>query len=186
MSTDLWALPALGDECTVELRLRYRLEQAGRWAPSLSFDRELSISEPFIGLGGTKDVMDEYAVKYVPVNVFDWQSGIRELHIAKHGLSVADTFEFGRKDGDMMACPLQALSRSDGLIAGPPCPPWSSAGQRRARDDPRVEPFDRLLLWLQRLYMQGLLFSILENVPHIYSLQTARAASAMGILSSSS
>ena len=101
------AAPTLiGDGHTPELRLRYRLRNAGRWAPSPVFPGELLVSEPFIGLGGTKDVMDEYNVQYRPVTVYDLQAGLRELLIAKHGLSVADTFEHGFHDGDMLECPL--------------------------------------------------------------------------------
>ena len=153
----------------VELRVRHRLMQSGTPLPAPTFAGDLVIAEPFIGLGGTRDVMEEWEVGYKPTNVYDTQPGLRELHIAKHGLATADTFDLGSREGDMMAVPLVALEASHGVVAGPPCPPWSPIGPKRKREDARVDPFDRLLAWLRSLYVRGLLFFIIENVTQIFS-----------------
>ena len=153
---------------TVETRVRHRLADAGVVLPSPSFPRRLSVTEPFIGMAGMHEVMAEWGVAYDPVNVYELQNNLRELMSVKFGTAVADTFELGSPSGDMLHVALQMLLASDGLVAGPPCQPWTPKGTKRGRDDARVDAFDRLLLWIQHLYFRGLLFVILENVKEIF------------------
>ena len=160
----------MDDPCwaEVEIRVRHRLLKAGCEAPTINSPRPLLVSEPFVGLAGTHDVMQEWQIPYEPINVYDIQSGLREILCVKFGRDISDRCELGLIDGNMLNVPLQLLSGGDGLVAGPPCPPWSSIGPKLGIDDMRVQPFERLLAWLTQLYVMGLLFVIIENVQQIF------------------
>ncbi len=86
---------------------------------------------------------------------------LRKLH-GKH----AD-IHCGEPDGDFTTVDVNDLEPADGLIAGPPCAPWSSVGPRKGTDDPRSCVFDHVLEAVCMLAHKGLLFFILENVPGI-------------------
>jgi len=78
-------------------------------------------------------------------------------------------------EGDVMDLPLFELENAHALVAGPPCPPWSSAEMRLGEDDPRSEVFLRVVRWVVELGQRGtLLFFVLENVPGI--LTTMRSS----------
>ena len=51
----------------------------------------------------------------------------------------------GRRTGDVLACNEEEWSRVDWVIAGPPCPPFSSIKANRApEDDPGEEVFRKV------------------------------------------
>ncbi|CAK0848819.1 unnamed protein product, partial [Prorocentrum cordatum] len=68
-----------------------------------------------------------------------------------------------------MKVPLhQIVGPCDGLVAGPPCPPWSPQGPRKGREDPRSDIYCRVVCWAVELIKDGhLLFVVLENVKGI-------------------
>ena len=53
----------------------------------------------------------------------------------------------------------------DGLICGPPCPPFSSIGLRRAGKDSREQVFEAVRMLLVKQGFLGMAFWILEMVP---------------------
>ena len=57
------------------------------------------------------------------------------------------------------------LRRVDGIVGGPPCPPWSTIGGRAGSEDPRSGPFNRFLDILEDQGQKGCLFFIMEMVP---------------------
>lgn len=75
----------------------------------------------------------------------------------------------GAKHGDILKVkPHQLQTRCDFLVAGPPCPPWSSQGVRHSLKDTRAEVFLKILEWVYYLiYFGGLIGVVLENVPGI-------------------
>ena len=75
----------------------------------------------------------------------------------------------GAKLGDILKVPLSQLhTRCDFLVAGPPCPPWSSQGVRHSLGDARAEVFLKILEWVYYLaHYGGLIGVVLENVPGI-------------------
>jgi hypothetical protein len=57
------------------------------------------------------------------------------------------------------------------LVAGPPCPPWSSAGQKRGADDDRSQVFDRVVEVIEKLSKKAnstLLAVVIEEVPELF------------------
>ena len=68
------------------------------------------------------------------------------------------------ESGDIMRVAPASIPDADGLISGPPCPPFSSGGKRLCFDDARARVFDQVIVWIKELYKRGLLFFIIENV----------------------
>lgn len=71
----------------------------------------------------------------------------------------------GRKDGDILTMDFATLAPVHVLVAGPPCPPWSSIGKKGFDDDPRALVFRKVLELAKRQKENGELKAvILENV----------------------
>eukprot|EP00435_Cladocopium_sp_Y103_P011248 s3540_g2.t3 len=77
----------------------------------------------------------------------------------------------GPTQGDLLRLDLSKLPAVDVLIAGPPCPPWSSAGSRKGTKDPRAEVFWRVIDLIAELVRRpgddSLRCFVLENVEGI-------------------
>eukprot|EP00434_Breviolum_minutum_P005284 symbB.v1.2.004659.t1/scaffold268.1/size246746/10 len=88
----------------------------------------------------------------------------RNLQHAKHEW-------LGQTQGDLLRLDLSRLPAVDVLIAGPPCPPWSRAGQRKGEEDPRSEVFWRVIDLIAELVRRpgddALRCFVLENVEGI-------------------
>lgn len=82
---------------------------------------------------------------------------------------VDPVLHLGATHGDILKVPLHKLQkRCDFLVAGPPCPPWSSQGVRHSLEDARADVFLKILEWVYYLaYFGGLIGVVLENVPGI-------------------
>ena len=71
----------------------------------------------------------------------------------------------GPEDGNLMNVKMKDLPSAEALIAGPPCPPWSSMGLKRALRDKRAHVFKRIIRWCIHLARRGdLQFFVIENV----------------------
>ena len=72
----------------------------------------------------------------------------------------------GQSDGDMLKVKPADVPDADCLLAGPPCPPWSSSGRMRGWKDVRALPCKHLFAWLRHLCQRKhpLRFFIIENV----------------------
>ena len=79
--------------------------------------------------------------------------------------------------GDMLTTSLDSFADANILVAGPPCPPFSSCGKRLALEDCRAKPFERCVDVLAKLDSRAgraagsnrgprdqLMFFLLENV----------------------
>ena len=64
-----------------------------------------------------------------------------------------------------MNIPPSAVPDAEALIAGPPCPPFSSIGVQMGLRDPRAAVFARVLSWIRHLAKRSLQFYVIENVP---------------------
>ena len=74
-------------------------------------------------------------------------------------------FHYGPQRGDVCSMEPNSLPDAEGLISGPPCPPFSSMGKTGGWRDPRAKVLLRILRWLRVLVRRGCLrFFILENV----------------------
>ena len=107
---------------------------------------------------------------------WDTDVACRAIHEVIHGAGHPG-FHFGQPAGDIMATSLDKFPDSNILVAGPPCPPFSSSGKRRALEDPRAAPFQRCVDVLAELDSRShcaagsdsasrdeLMFFLLENV----------------------
>eukprot|EP00969_Alexandrium_andersonii_P123402 5453588-Alexandrium_andersonii.AAC.1 len=51
--------------------------------------------------------------------------------------------------GNIFRLPLADLvGEVEGLVSGPPCPPWSSIGARLGSADARSSVFERVVAWI--------------------------------------
>ena len=67
--------------------------------------------------------------------------------------------------GDIMRVKLASLPDAEAVISGPPCPPWSSIGRKRAAGDERARILWRVVKWCGCLARRKVLqFFVLENV----------------------
>ena len=112
--------------------LPLRFDRAGLDRPTFRFARQLAISEPCAGMFSSHVSLREWGVDYKPVNVFDKIEGYRQLWTHFFGEGLVNQFRCGR-EGDLLQFPLAGLDYRDGLIGGPPCPPWAANGDARAR-----------------------------------------------------
>ena len=80
-----------------------------------------------------------------------------------------ETLFFGQRGGNVCDVPLGSLDISaDGLVSGPPCPPYSTMGQRLGTADPRANVFLIVAKWILHLVRYGSLrFFVVENASGI-------------------
>ena len=153
--------------------LPLRFDRAGLARPTFQFARRLAISEPCACIFSSHVSLSEWGVNYTPVNVFDKIEGYRELWTHFFGEALANQFRCGR-EGDLLQFPLAGLQDCDGLIGGPPCPPWAANGKRKGCADVRSLVYDRLVEWIAHLALRGqLLFFAIENATGILSAASA-------------
>lgn len=133
--------------------------------PKLS--RKLRVAQPCVGMdyGEAWSVME---VGCEPCNIYDVEERYREalgtMIWEKHG--VRPMLHMGKVEGDVSKARLQDLEGNvDVLVAGPPCPPWSSQGLKRAQSDGRAVVFEAVVRWVVFMIMRlGLVMVVLENV----------------------
>ena len=71
----------------------------------------------------------------------------------------------GPRAGNILLKCIESLPRVMVIIAGPPCPPWSSKGARKSWEDSRSVPFWRTLhIVVEQARSGTLLFFVIENV----------------------
>ena len=144
-----------------------RLHDVGQHEPRPIFPRPVLISEPCMGAATVSEAMHNWDVTYSPVNVYDKLGGLESFHNFLFG-DLSLTFMLGPREGDLLKKALVGLKDSDGLISGPPCPPWSTSGTQGGASDPRARVFDRVIQWIIELAIRGLLlYFAIENVPGI-------------------
>ena len=101
---------------------RERLEAANIEVGEVSLDG-LTVAEPCAGsIASVKEAFEDFGIDIKPVNVYDYQAGLRDLARHLYG-DQASQFNLGRPGGNLLDVPLFALQDAHGLISGPPCPP---------------------------------------------------------------
>ena len=102
--------------------------------------------------------------------IFDIEAGyaryLRQT-LLDSGMAAQDiVLNLGKKAGNLLAMPLDALKAPiDMIVAGPPCPPWSGQGRRGAMGDARAAVFLKVLQWVVcSIKCCGLIACVLENV----------------------
>lgn len=95
-----------------------------------------------------------------------WDTSIHAGRALRHAYpSLTDKqLHLGRDKGDVMRVDIEKLPDVDGLVSGPPCPPFSGMGSKLGWKDPRADVLLRILQWCARLSQMSLKFFVLENV----------------------
>ena len=102
------------------------------------------------------------------VDHFDVDEALEPLLIAS-GLS-SQNMHLGRHEGDILKQSPRDFPVHHLLVAGPPCPPWSSIGCRSSWADARSKPFYKVIDIISYHAQHGaLLFFVLENVVGVLS-----------------
>ena len=106
-----------------------------RWAdlvgqlPLLS--RQLTLCLPCVGIDGGSNGLQSLGWRsgehFVPKFVLDTQAYLG-LPLSKVHGSLADSFLLGPEKGNILKADISSWDRVDGIIVGPPCPPFSTIG----------------------------------------------------------
>ncbi len=148
--------------------------------------RPLRIALPCVGLSNASDALRNHLkIKHVPVHQYDLLEYLRGPILALHpDLAESEMdLHLGAEEGDICKATPSNMAMVDGLVAGPPCPPWSSKGLRGAASDARSQVFDHVIeICMVMAARNRYFFAILENVagikkwvnkqpPYIYRLR---------------
>ena len=130
--------------------------------------RKVKLALPCIGLDalgwGLKEAgWESYEVTYAYDIDMNLAPALRQLH----GEQVS-TFHLG-PDGDLLDVDVKSWSRVDFVVTGPPCPPFSSIGQRLTDPgaDPRERVFQKVTECIVHQGSLGCWGFVLETVPGI-------------------
>ena len=100
---------------------------------------------------------------YEPAIFMDTASHLHQPLKELHGEANCRHFCLG-ESGDITTIPPSHFGRVDGLVSGPPCPPFSSIGQRLAEADERAEVFRAVHNHICYQGSLGMFFFVIEMV----------------------
>jgi hypothetical protein len=104
--------------------------------------RKLRIATPCIGLHTAGYALSDLGIEHEAINGFDLEDSYRSA-LESMGMDHV-SLKLGKTEGDLMKAGLQSLDVPvDMIIAGPPCPPFSSQGSGLGLKDPRAKVLDR-------------------------------------------
>jgi len=100
-----------------------------------------------------------------------YRPALEALHVRRTG-KTPEVFRMGKQSGNVIGFPIHLLPPCDILVAGPPCPPWSSQGVRKGQTDIRSTVFHTVVKWVVQLATRGQLKAVvLENVVGVSSVE---------------
>ena len=123
----------------------------------------LTLALPCIGTDTCSQALVDLRVPFAVKYAYDIQACLARPLTALHGN--INHFHLGHIDGDLLAADVHAWERVDGVVAGPPCPPWSQCGKRGSWTDPRAQVFWKVSDIIIDQGHKGARFFILEMVP---------------------
>ena len=129
--------------------------------------RPITLALPCCGIDGAGHALAALGVPFEAKYVYDIRISLRGALARLHGQESARRFHLGPETGNILNVDVSTRERVDGIITGPPCPPWSSIGARRAQDDPREAVYQKVIDIIVDQGCKGALFFILEMVPGI-------------------
>ena len=138
------------------------------FAPYLSSSpRPVRVISPCVGVNAPERAAREMGMAWHSCGDYDVNCSLR----GPLQLLAADpsTVHAGARAGDVLRLDINTLDlTADGLVSGPPCPPFSTIGSRMLELDPRSCVFLSVAAWIIHLITHGRLsWWILENVPGI-------------------
>ena len=129
---------------------------------AISRTRLLTLALPCIGIDACGHALRRLGVPFKVRYAHDVLTCLAGPLTALHGS--IEHFNFGRMDGDLLRADITAWDRVDGVVTGPPCPPWSAIGQRSSWNDPRAQVFSKVNDIIIDQGHKGAYFFILEMV----------------------
>lgn len=127
--------------------------------------RLIRIALPFTGIDAPGRALHELGIAYEVDHMYEelgfLQAPVTKLYQNGPARIHPDGIHFGH---DWLLAPHTQLRPVEGLVAGFPCPPWSSLGARLGSEDPRAACLESLLVALKAWSSKGLKWFILENV----------------------
>ena len=101
---------------------------------------------------------------YDLVSLYDTSTYLRAPLAEMHSATPACNFRLGPVEGDILLADYKSWPRLDGLVTGPPCPPWSAIGKRKSGDDKRAKVFEQVTRIIIDQTQKGMAFWIIEMV----------------------
>ncbi len=127
----------------------------------------VSLLLPCAGFDAAGMALEALKVQFSVAGAWDVEPGPGAMLRSRYEAGVVHT---GPDNGDITTVHRRSIPDADGLVSGPPCPPWSPMGSRRGREDPRALAFETVLGWIRICSRRGALkFFVLENVVGIGS-----------------
>ena len=129
--------------------------------------RPVTLAVPCVGIDGACHALAALGVDFHAVYVHDIRDHLRKPLTQLHGAVHASQFKLDDIEGDILNVDERQWERVDGVVTGPPCPPWSTIGRRAQRADPREGVFRKVTDILVDQAYKGCFFFIVEMVPGI-------------------
>ena len=127
--------------------------------------RPLRLALPCAGVDGAGHALRMMGIPAEPTHLYDLREHLRPALLRLHGESAAGRLHLGPTAGNILELDPSKMAPVDGIVAGPPCPPWSAIGLRLGQDDGRAAVFSHVVEMIIEFGRRGALFFVLENVP---------------------
>ena len=131
--------------------------------------RKIRLALPCVGLDSLcAGLLEMKFSAFDVIYAYDIDSSLVPHLLSLHGigLGLGGDAGFGQAGG-FLSVDVTAWERVDFLMSGPPCPPWSSIGQRRGQDDIRERVFVHITLCIEHQAQLGSYGFLVELVPAI-------------------
>jgi len=142
--------------------------------------RPVRVLSPCVGLNAPERAAREMKVQWQSVG--DWEINPTLRSFLELFTNSPATLHVGRWSGDVSGVQLEQLDLSvDGLVSGPPSPPFSSIGARLGSLGSRSSVCMAIMRWISYLPRHGnLTWFVLENVPGILQKRKTSEESSFG------
>ena len=128
--------------------------------------RKLRVALPCIGLSGISEGMWHVGWKGMEIiHAYDIDTELIPAMLARHDPEIVQRFNIG-PSGNLLHLDITKMEDVDMIIAGPPCPPFSSIGSKKGWNDERSRVFSVVHNMLKDQYQRKSLKAfIVEMVP---------------------
>ena len=108
-------------------------------------NRKVKLALPCIGMDALGHGLQEMEWDSTEiVYAYDTDGALLPALLHLHGPEQMSKFNIGSEHGDLLQIDVTSWSRVDFVISGPPCPPFSSIGNRKDGDDARELVFQQV------------------------------------------
>ena len=128
--------------------------------------RPVKVLSPCVGLNAPERAARELEVPWQTTGDYDVNPDLwKVLRNFTHDIS---KLSVGPRAGSVLRVPLADLDlETDGLVSGPPCPPFSSMGKRLIDMDPRASVFATVACWILHLSKCRCIAAIIWYILHV-------------------